>query len=178
MFVCAVGVEHLKADLAAGRIACPGSGGPLARCGLERERPVRTLRAVRPLRPRRAVCHPRAKPHVLLTAWSPPRRRYGTDVIIAALLNAAAGQGHHMIAARLDRPPGHDARLATARPSPRGRDPPAGQRDAAARRFRNAWPSDGRRPGPLTIPRGCDPLASVRGYGSWVRVGGASGEGE
>jgi hypothetical protein len=47
-----------------------------------------------------------------------------------------------------------------------------------ARRFRNAWPSDGRRPGPLTIPRGCDPLASARGYGSWVRIGGASGEGE
>ena len=105
MFVCAVGVEQLEADLAAGRIACPDCGGPLARweCGRE---PVRTLHAVRPLRPRRTVRYPCAKTHVLLPAWSVPRRRDGTEVIIAALLDAAAGQGHRMIAARLGTPPG------------------------------------------------------------------------
>jgi hypothetical protein len=58
MFVCAVEVEQLQADLAAGRIACPDRGEPLARWGFGRERPVRMLRAVRPLRPRRAVCRP------------------------------------------------------------------------------------------------------------------------
>ena len=86
--------------------------------GFGRERPARILRAVRPLRPRRAVCHPCALTHVLLPAWSVRHRRDGTEVIIAALLDAAAGQGHRMIAAR----------LAVARPSPRGRDPPAGER--------------------------------------------------
>ncbi len=68
MFVCAVGVEQLEADLAAGRIACPDCGGPLARWGFGRERPVRMLRAGRPLRPRRAVCRPCAKTRVLLPA--------------------------------------------------------------------------------------------------------------
>ena len=54
---------------------------------------------VRPLRPRGAVCHACAKTHVLLAAWSVPRRRDGTGVIIAALLDAATGQRHRMIAA-------------------------------------------------------------------------------
>jgi hypothetical protein len=101
-----VGVDQLEADLAAGRIACPDYGGPLARWWFGRERPVRMLRAVPPPRPRRAVCHPCAKTHALLPAWSVPRRRDGTEAIIAALLDAAAGQGHRMIAARLGRPPG------------------------------------------------------------------------
>jgi hypothetical protein len=51
MLECAVGGEQFEADLAAGRIACPDYAGPLTRWGFRRERPVRMLRAVRPLRP-------------------------------------------------------------------------------------------------------------------------------
>ena len=98
--LCALLAWSSWADLAAG-----GSLSRLRRAagalGFGRERPVRILRAVRPLRPRRAVCHPCAKTHVLLPAWSVRHRRDGTEVIIAALLDAAAGQGHRMIAARL-----------------------------------------------------------------------------
>jgi hypothetical protein len=51
-----VEAEVVEADLAAGRLCCPGCGGPLARRGFAREREVRTLDGVRSLRPRRACC--------------------------------------------------------------------------------------------------------------------------
>jgi hypothetical protein len=43
---------------------------------------------------------------VLLPAFCVPRRRDGAQVIGVALLASAQGDGHRMIAARLDRPPG------------------------------------------------------------------------
>ena len=58
------------------------------------------------VRPRRAVCRPCARTHVLLPAFCVPRRRDGAEVIGAALLAGAGGEGHRTIAARLDRPPG------------------------------------------------------------------------
>jgi len=107
-FVLAVTVNPsvVEADLAAGRLCCPGCGGRLAAWGHAREREVRMLDGVRSLRPRRAWCRACETTHVLLPAWSVPRRRDGAEVIGAALLDKAAGAGHRTIAARLDRPPG------------------------------------------------------------------------
>lgn len=63
------------------------------------------LHDVRTVRPRRACCHSCETTHVLLPAWSVPRRRDGTEVIGHALLAKAQGDGHRTIAARLGRPP-------------------------------------------------------------------------
>jgi hypothetical protein len=98
--------EVLEADLAAQRLRCPDCGGALARWGFAREREVRTLDGVRSLRPRRAHCQACETTHVLLAAWSVPRRRDSAEVIGHALLAKAQGAGHRKIAARLGRPPG------------------------------------------------------------------------
>jgi Domain of unknown function (DUF6431)/Homeodomain-like domain len=98
--------EVVEADLAAGRLCCPGCDGPLARWGFAREREVRMLDGVRLVRPRRACCHACETTHVLLPAFSVPRRRDGAEVIGHALLAKAQGDGHRRIAARLGRPPG------------------------------------------------------------------------
>jgi hypothetical protein len=60
----------------------------------------------RVVRPRRACCHRCETTHVLLPAFSVPRRRDGAEVIGYALLAKAQGEGHRTIAARLGRPPG------------------------------------------------------------------------
>jgi hypothetical protein len=64
------------------------------------------LFAMRRVQPRRARCSPCARTHVLLPAWSVPRRRDGAEVIGRALLLKADGAGHRAIAVRLHRPPG------------------------------------------------------------------------
>jgi Domain of unknown function (DUF6431) len=96
----------LEADLEAGRLCCPGCGGPLAAWGYAREREVRMLDGVRSLRPRRAYCRSCEATHVLLPAFAVPRRRDGAEVIGSALLDKAGGAGHRTIAARLGRPAG------------------------------------------------------------------------
>lgn len=107
-FVLAVTVDPavVEADLVAGRLCCPGCGAQLAAWGYAREREVRMLDGVRSLRPRRAYCRACETTHVLLPAFSVPRRRDGAEVIGAALLDKAAGAGHRTIAQRLGRPPG------------------------------------------------------------------------
>lgn len=95
----------VEAELVAGRLACPGCGGRLAPWGWARQRTVRMLVGGRSLRPRRACCHACASTHVLLPAFCVARRRDGAQVIGAALLASARGEGHRPIAARLDRPP-------------------------------------------------------------------------
>jgi len=101
-----VDVEVVGDDLAAGRLCCPECDRPLVRWGFAREREVRMLDGVRSLRPRRAHCHGCERTHVLLPAFSVPRRRDGAEVIGEALLAKAQGAGHRRIAARLGRPPG------------------------------------------------------------------------
>lgn len=98
--------EVVEADLAAGRLCCPGCDGPLARWGFARQREVRMLGGTRVVRPRRACCHRCETTHVLLPAFSVPRRRDGAEVIGHALLAKAQGEGHRTIAARLGRPAG------------------------------------------------------------------------
>lgn len=106
-FVLAMTVDPAvtEADLAAGRLCCPGCGGQLAAWGYARERAVRMLDGTRSLRPRRACCRSCEATHVLLPAWSVPRRRDGAEVIGHALLAKTQGQGHRTIAAQLERPP-------------------------------------------------------------------------
>lgn len=104
--VSRAGVSVVKDALAAGRVCCPGCGRPLAPHGFAREREVRMRYGWRLIRPRRAICRPCGRTHVLLAALCVPRRRDGVEVIGLALLAAASGEGHRTIAARLDRPPG------------------------------------------------------------------------
>jgi hypothetical protein len=98
--------EVVEADLAADRLCCPGCEGPLVRWGFAREREVRLLEGARRVRPRRACCQRCETTHVLLPAFSVPRRRDGAEVIGQALLAKAHGDGYRRIAARLGRPPG------------------------------------------------------------------------
>jgi hypothetical protein len=105
VFAVTVEPEVLEADLAAGRVCCPGCGGPLSRWGFGRERELRVLQGVRSVRPRRACCQACQTTHVIVPAWSVPRRRDSAEVIGAALLAKAQGDGHRKIAARLGRPP-------------------------------------------------------------------------
>ena len=105
MFAVTVSPEVLEADLAAGRMCCPGCDGPLSPWGFGRVRELRMLHDVRSVRPRRACCHACQTTHVLMPAWSVPRRRDCAEVIGAALLAKAHGDGHRKIAARLGRPP-------------------------------------------------------------------------
>ena len=99
-------VDVLETELAAGRVYCPGCDGRLSRWGFAREREVRMLDGTCSLRPRRARCRTCETTHVLLPAWSVPRRRDGAEVIGRALTLKAQGAGHRTIARRLDRPPG------------------------------------------------------------------------
>ena len=96
----------LEAELAAGRVYCPGCGGSLSPWGYARERVVRMLDGSRVLQPRRGRCGPCETTHVLLPAWSVPRRRDGAEVIGRALVLKAQGVGHRRIAERLGRAPG------------------------------------------------------------------------
>jgi hypothetical protein len=100
-----IGEQELEQWLADGRVRCPGCGGSLSPWGHARERQVRMLHGVR--RPRRARCAPCERSHVLLPAWSVPRRRDGAEVIgHALLLKATDGAGHRTIAEQLGRSPG------------------------------------------------------------------------
>jgi hypothetical protein len=98
--------DAVEGALAAGRLGCPGCGGPLAPWGWARPRTVRLLDGERRLRPRRACCRGCGVTHVLLPACCVARRRDGAEVIGAALVASARGAGHRPIAERLGRPPG------------------------------------------------------------------------
>jgi hypothetical protein len=63
------------------------------------------LHGVRSVRARRACCLACETTHVIVPAWSVPRRRDGAEVIGHALLAKAQGDGHRTIALRLGRPP-------------------------------------------------------------------------
>lgn len=89
--------------LRAGQVSCPRTG-ELRPWGWARRRVLRGGDTVRVVRPRRARCRACAVTHVLLPVVMLERRAYAIDVIGAALLDAARGQGHRPIAARLGVP--------------------------------------------------------------------------
>ena len=96
----------VDAALSAGRLLC-GCGPSLAPWGHGRGRWLRGPGGQRRWqRPRRARCRAYATTTVLLADWSLPRRRDIVEVIGAALLAHARGEGHRPIAERLDVPEG------------------------------------------------------------------------
>ena len=106
MLTVAVSEQQLEAELAAGALSCPGCCGRLARwVPRARARCGCWLACGRCGRGGR-VCGGCGATHVLLAAWSVPRRRDGSEVIGEALRHAARGAGHRVIARRLGRPPG------------------------------------------------------------------------
>ena len=94
-----VGVES---RLTAGRVDCPGCPGVLRPWGWARARRVHGIGGV--LRPRRGRCGGCRVTHVLLPVTLLLRRAYAADVIGAALLARAAGQGHRSIGEALKVP--------------------------------------------------------------------------
>lgn len=105
MLVVVSNAQQVEAQLAAGRLACPGCGERLSAWGFTGWRSVRTGSGVRRVRLRRTTCGGCRATHVLLPAWMPVRRRDAVEVIGAALAMAAHGVGHRRIAGRLGRPP-------------------------------------------------------------------------
>jgi hypothetical protein len=93
VFATTVEADALEADLSTGRLRCPGCRGALSPWGFARAREVRMLDGSSRLRPRRARCGRCQATHVLLPAWSVPRRRDGAEVIGEALLAKAQGSG-------------------------------------------------------------------------------------
>jgi hypothetical protein len=93
-------VVEVERRLRAGELVCPCGGG-LAPWGYAR---ARSVRGVGDLRPRRARCRGCLVTHVLLAVSCLLRRADGVEVIGAALLAKASGQGHRPIAERLGRP--------------------------------------------------------------------------
>lgn len=93
-------------DLMAGALTCPRCAASLRPWSWA---PVRHVRqrdgSTRLVRPRRARCTGCQATQVLLPASCLPRRADATEVIGAALLAHAHGQGHRTIARDLDRPP-------------------------------------------------------------------------
>lgn len=100
LMVCAVEAE-VEADLLDGRLQCPGCEGRLGPWGHARMRLVRGLGW---LRPRRSKCRACGRTHVLLADACLLRRRDAVAVIGAALLARVAGEGHRLIAERLEVP--------------------------------------------------------------------------
>lgn len=93
---------EVESMLVSGALSCPDCAGSLAPWGHARIRAIRGLAGlVTRLQPRRACCPDCGRTHVLLACWMLARRADSVDVIGAALLAKASGQGHRPIAAAL-----------------------------------------------------------------------------
>lgn len=106
-------VEHdvsvVEAELAGGRLGCPGCEGLLRPWGWARRRLIREgmgrERSVGSYRPRRTRCSGCGATHVLLEVSLAARRADAAAVIAAAVESKfVAGHGHRVIAERLGRP--------------------------------------------------------------------------
>ncbi len=100
------------ADMAAGRLRCPGCGRSLSPWGFARQRRV-ALPGGRwlELTPRRVRCPDCRTTHVLLPAASLPRASASTELVGQVMLAAVGGAGHRSIAADLSLPPSTIRRL-------------------------------------------------------------------
>ena len=99
--------DHAQQALDVGELGCsrPGCGGIFRRDGFARKRRVRTRSgAEQELRPQRVQCSRCGQVQVLLPAWCLPTRADDMETIVVALLHAALGCGHRVIAATLGRP--------------------------------------------------------------------------
>ena len=96
--------ERVEAELAAGRVACPGCGGRLRPWGFGPRRVVRTSSGLEHVRARRAVCPACGVTHLLEPASTLPRMRDSAEVVGAAWQAKVDGAGYRSIAAKLGRP--------------------------------------------------------------------------
>lgn len=97
-------LERVESELIGGRLRCPGCEDRLAPWGQARGRNVRAAGGERRVQPRRARCVGCERTHVLLPDELLLRRRDEVEVIGAALVAHAAGEGHRRIAERLGVP--------------------------------------------------------------------------
>jgi hypothetical protein len=103
--IIVVDIDQAEHDLAAGRLACPRGPGTLRAWAHGARRRVRRLDAPDlVIQPRRARCSACGATQVLLPSSCLPRRADATEVVGAALLAKANGQGHRRIARDLRRP--------------------------------------------------------------------------
>ena len=103
MLIVGIDGAAVEADLVNGRICCPGCDVGLRPWGHGTEREVRLLGLSERRRPRRSICRACAVTHVLVPDDTLLRRRDGVEVIGAALVAKARGQGHRKIATHLGR---------------------------------------------------------------------------
>lgn len=101
-----VGIELLEVEreLFAGEVGCPDCPGMLRPWGSARRRVLRCATAEEWRRPRRGRCAGCARTHVLLGQDSLVRRRDEVEVIGAALVAKAAGDGHRRAAGKVGVP--------------------------------------------------------------------------
>ena len=93
--------------LARRKLPCPACGAALRPWGRTRERTVRELGgALLTARPDRARCTGCQVTHVVLDACLLPRRAYSAALVGQALVAAAQGHGHRLIAGQLAVPHG------------------------------------------------------------------------
>ena len=104
MLVVTDGQERVGAELAAGRVACPGCGGRLRPWGFGPRRVVRTSSGLEHVRARRAVCPAGGVTHLLEPASTLPRMRDSAEVVGAAWQAKVDGAGYRSIAAKLGWP--------------------------------------------------------------------------
>ena len=96
-----------RSALARRMLRCPDCGQALKPWGRARERTVRELGgALLTVRPDRARCTGCDVTHVVLDASLLPRRAYAAGLVGQALVAAARGRGHRLIARDLDVPHG------------------------------------------------------------------------
>lgn len=122
MLIVGIDVAAVEADLVRGRICCPSCEGGLRPWGHGASREVRLADRSELRRPRRSICRACAATHVLVPEDTLLRRRDGVEVIGAALVAKAQGQGHRSLAPRAQNKPGlHGLARCTERQSRWGR---------------------------------------------------------
>lgn len=101
MKIVGTDAPEVERALLAGELACPECDGQLRPWSWARERVVRRGGNEEHRRPRRSRCGDCESTHVLLAEDSLLRRRDLVEVIGAALVAKASGQGHRRVAAAL-----------------------------------------------------------------------------
>jgi len=103
--VLIVGIDAAAVDeaLRGGRLGCPGCGAGLRPWGHSVEREVRVRVGSERRRLRRSICRACAGTHVLIPEDTLLRRRDAVEVVGAALMAKARGDGHRRIAEDLGR---------------------------------------------------------------------------